>query len=235
MADGYLSNATVCLDVNENNTCDADEPTTTSDSNGNYEIEADTEEEANSPILAVAKAGETLDGGEAISEDYSIGSPAGSDSFVSPITALVQTVMQANPQMAKSEARNYIASFVGKSGNADQIFEDYIESNDGALHKVSQGVRKAFQKVRGQVKTEWGDNYNEGEDLGNLRYATRRLVRGQAGDIRSQLQNGTSVSNLDVAANTSDIKTLEEYKSQLAAKAEANIVSAQDYMESNPE
>ena len=36
VVDGYVKNATVCIDLNNNFQCDKNEPSTTSDSNGNY-------------------------------------------------------------------------------------------------------------------------------------------------------------------------------------------------------
>lgn len=51
--DGYISGATLCLDVNLNNTCDSNEPSTTSDANGLFSLSnIDTSTQSLLPVLA---------------------------------------------------------------------------------------------------------------------------------------------------------------------------------------
>ena len=53
VADGYLAGARVCLDLNDNQTCDDGEPSTVSSSGGAFTIEGATAEQLASAALVV--------------------------------------------------------------------------------------------------------------------------------------------------------------------------------------
>lgn len=52
VADGYISGATVCLDINANGTCDSTEPTATTDANGGYTISTTATIPAGTKLIA---------------------------------------------------------------------------------------------------------------------------------------------------------------------------------------
>ncbi|MCP4326523.1 MAG: hypothetical protein GY787_32775, partial [Alteromonadales bacterium] len=80
-ADGYLGFATVCLDVNNNKTCDSDEPTTTTNATGDFELPDLTQAEIDaSPLLVEIIAGETIDQDSPLTpltKSYTLSAPAG--------------------------------------------------------------------------------------------------------------------------------------------------------------
>jgi hypothetical protein len=51
--DGYIKEATVCLDTNENNLCDDNEPTTTTDENGSYSLDIDIAQQGYYPLISI--------------------------------------------------------------------------------------------------------------------------------------------------------------------------------------
>src|SRR5690606_5741673 len=97
-ADGYLQYATVCLDLNNNARCDADEPATISGDGGKFELTLADEQMAklsSSRLVVETKAGVTVDEdyGVAIKRGYTLQAPVNvekkGEQFVSPITSLV--------------------------------------------------------------------------------------------------------------------------------------------------
>ncbi len=95
--DGYIIGATVCLDVNSNNRCDAGEPTTTSTAGGAYTLPAYTGSIAG--LQVIAEVGPTArdedDGGALIGagNGYSLLAPAAASSTVTPLSTLVTTAI----------------------------------------------------------------------------------------------------------------------------------------------
>ena len=88
VADGYLVGATVCLDLNENNECDTDEPSATSGENGVFTISTSTQADLDASIVVeVSSTTIDEDTGAAVGAAYTLTAPAGS-AFVSPITTL---------------------------------------------------------------------------------------------------------------------------------------------------
>jgi hypothetical protein len=51
--DGYISGATVCLDINSNDLCDIGEPSTTTDSNGSFSFTSSSINLGNYPIITI--------------------------------------------------------------------------------------------------------------------------------------------------------------------------------------
>ena len=90
VADGYLRGATVCIDVNENESCDDDEPQTISEAGGVYTLNV-SDEYSDKPILAEVPADAIdEDTGEAFGRDVIFSTPADRPGFISPLTTLVQ-------------------------------------------------------------------------------------------------------------------------------------------------
>ncbi len=151
-ADGYLAGARVCLDLNNNASCDDGEPTTTTSAGGGYTLEGVTQEQiANSPIVVEIIVGETIDEdnpGETIDKTYTLTAPAGS-AFVSPLTTMVQNEIKENG-LSPDEAK---ASIQARLGTDLDPTEDYVAgSDDGTsgeefqrLHKVAQVTRAVIQ------------------------------------------------------------------------------------------
>jgi len=98
VADGYIENATVCFDSNDNLTCDASEPTTTTAADGTYSVTATGSVEGHAVIAVVGSdAKDSDDGGltlaEAGKEGFNFLAPAENPAVVSPLSTLIQFEM----------------------------------------------------------------------------------------------------------------------------------------------
>jgi hypothetical protein len=146
VADGYLINAKVCLDKNENYLCDSDEPMAYTNENGEYFLKIEKGDENRYPVLVeVTKNTVDTDTGNYVEDEYLLFSPPGEYKFISPYTTLVKTVMDLNPQFGIEDAKNYIETKLGLS-DVD-ILVNYMEENTSKnemLHKIAKNLTKLF-------------------------------------------------------------------------------------------
>lgn len=238
-ADGYLAGARVCLDLNNNASCDDGEPTTTTSAGGGYTLEGVTQEQiANSPIVVEIIVGETIDEdnpGETIDKTYTLTAPAGS-AFVSPLTTMVQNEIKENG-LSPDEAK---ASIQARLGTDLDPTEDYVAgSDDGTsgeefqrLHKVAQVTRAVMQKNIELVNTVVDETGVSQEDLTAL---IVEQVLEALDDIQQAIETAGDGFDADGLAGSDDLQStrldpskveeqLEERRDRRAATA-ANLAA----------
>jgi len=140
--DGYLKNATVCLDINNDGDCQVDsEPTSSVSATGLYSL--DTTNMEGSPadynIIVKVIAGTTIDldsPNKTIEKGYILTAPKG-ETIVTPLTTLVQAeVINGNDI---STAKTIIKGKLGLSEEID-LMADYIAMETPALHQIAQNL-----------------------------------------------------------------------------------------------
>ena len=137
VADGYLTGATVCLDMNRNKQCDTGEPTATTTTGGAYELpDIPTADSTAYPIAVEVVAG-TIDADDPanpIASGYTLTAPAGKHQFVSPITTMIQTKIDTNPTLSADEAEGAVKTSMGYSVDSTvSLYTDYVAAkNDGS-------------------------------------------------------------------------------------------------------
>ncbi|WP_250656956.1 hypothetical protein [Alkalimarinus coralli] len=142
VADGYLVNATVCLDINENKVCDEGEPSAVSTAGGEFTIEGATTEQLLKPLIVKVIAGVTSDeDGIEITSDYSMAAPAGYK-FVSPLTTMVQQELENNDGFVLADAESSIKA---KLGTDLDLSEDYVAGK--ASTEFTEEQKDEFQKL----------------------------------------------------------------------------------------
>lgn len=144
VADGYLSNATVCIDINENKKCDDSDPSATSIAGGKFTIDDATQAQRDKfPLLVEIKVGETIDEdneGITLNKPLTLAAPAGYD-FISPLSTMVQNNVEAG--VSKEDAEKIVQS---KLDTKLDLNTDYVAGKDSAdnaneyarLHQVAQ-------------------------------------------------------------------------------------------------
>jgi len=146
VADGYLINAKVCLDKNENYVCDSDEPSSYTKSDGSYSLEVESGDENKYPVIVeVGKDAIDTDTNENVSDEFLLFAPAGKYQFISPYTTLIKTQMDLNPQFSIDDAENVIKTKLGMP-SAD-LFANYLKDNSytsEVLHKVAKNLTSLF-------------------------------------------------------------------------------------------
>jgi hypothetical protein len=154
VADGYLVGAKVCLDENNNTTCDATEPMAITTQHGAYTITGISASDITTYPLLVEVNQTTIDEDTnlAVPQNYVLQSPPG-NTFISPISSMVLKYMQDN-KVGKSTAKTTIATQLGIS-DSSLITGNYLDSNSSeaqAVHKKAQVIAAAKMNVMQQIK-----------------------------------------------------------------------------------
>ncbi|WP_028111384.1 hypothetical protein [Ferrimonas kyonanensis] len=152
-ADGYLVNAQVCLDLNNNNECDPSEPTTQSQSGGQFHfdnLDGDLDL-TQARVLVKVIAGQTEDEdapGILIDQGYTMTAPAGVNAFISPLTTMLAAEVK-NSDLDLETATAALEQSLGIQGSELSVLDDYIagkqhENGQGydRIHKVAQVVAR---------------------------------------------------------------------------------------------
>ncbi|WP_028869291.1 Ig domain-containing protein [Psychromonas arctica] len=126
--DGYLENAELWVDTNDNLMLDSGDTklADNSDENGQFTL---TAEQQNHAVFVKAIAGETIDSVRgAVSTDFELSAPAGS-SVANPMTNMVIQQLAANPTLSQADAEDAVIKSIqdtGLTASRDLIFGDYL-------------------------------------------------------------------------------------------------------------
>jgi len=133
VVDGYIKNATVCVDLNKNDTCDADEPKANSNENGEYTLEY---QKTDAPIIAYGGVNTaTGNSFEGILKSYS--------DILTPVTSIVAELIASG--MDKQSAEEKVAKILNIP--ADSIYKDPVaeaEKNPELL-KANLKIQKTLE------------------------------------------------------------------------------------------
>lgn len=208
VADGYLVGATVCLDLNESDTCDIGEPSATTTDGGHFTISGATDAQIrNGKILVIADK-DTIDedllkdGGDGkVGSDFVLTSTPGKQGesqFISPLSTMVQTVMENNPGLSLQAARSSVADSVGLDpSDENKLLEDYVaaakDTNDtraAQLYLISQVTTRIQQQARESLTAKYqdGSGLNEAE----FRRLARNIIQSYVDDRLPDLSSWAS-------------------------------------------
>lgn len=201
VADGYLVGATVCLDVNENRICDPTEPKATTGAGGTYKITYQNSGDTNHPIVVEVSVGTVdEDTGKPVNKSYVLTAPAGKPEFVSPLTTMVQTVLEQNPALTVEDAEAAVKDSLGQTADSTvDLFTDYVAAKDDAenedapeyeqLHRVAQVVARVMEANHEAIEQAAAD---AGLDVEQVMDSVVRTVAAQ---VMAQL--GTIVQEVE--------------------------------------
>ncbi len=119
--DGVIEGATVCIDVNENNACDATEPTATTDVFGKFNLNS-------SGVTGTLLLTGGTDMGTGLPFSGSLKAPAGS-TVVTPLTSAVQALVETGASAA--DAEKTIKTALGIPAAVDVTSYDPFEEISG--------------------------------------------------------------------------------------------------------
>ncbi len=164
VADGYLDNALVCLDVNANKACDSDEPQARSTAGGAFTLDATEAQIAEAALVVKTIANETIDEdnpGVPLDKGYVMTAPAGYK-FVSPLSTMVQSHLEENKGAKLEDAEKEIKKKLGTEFDPKQDYvagknKDGVSDADKAefkrLHKVAQVTAKVLANNMEKLET----------------------------------------------------------------------------------
>lgn len=166
--DGYIQGATVCLDVNVNQTCDAGEPSATTAADGSYKL--DTSSLTTAQIKAAhlltnvpTSAKDADDGGKTLADvrkkGFSFMAPAAAyvkddgsavtGAVISPLTTLLSHEMISSGTPLAAASTNVVAR-LALAPDTD-LTQDFVAKKDVALMTKAQMLTVAIGEVKAEV------------------------------------------------------------------------------------
>lgn len=118
VADGLIQGAQVCYDLNDNGRCDSGEPVSANTgANGAYTLSVPASEAGKHAVIAIVPIGAIDADTGPVSAAYTLKAPPNADTaasiFVSPITTIVQEVMQASGSTNPAAATELVKQQLG--------------------------------------------------------------------------------------------------------------------------
>ncbi len=215
VADGYLSGAKVCLDINLNKICDAAEPSATTGTGGAYTLAVtDATQLSQYPVLVeVPATAVDEDTGVAVGKKFVLSAPVGKPEFISPLTTMVQNQIEANPGMTVDEAENELITSMGKDPAAVSLFTDYVEAKAdttnaaaddyNTLHNIAQVTARTLANNIETIETAVNDN----SVTLDLQEAFDALIQIVVEEVVAQL--ATITTNVETAEAASGDGTID--------------------------
>ncbi len=122
--DGPIKNATVCLDKNNNGACDTGEPTGKTDVAGKVTLKVDLADVGKYAVLAVVGTDAVDSDTGAVPVPFTLKAPADKTGVVSPLTTLVQSIIESTGVSSAVAASQVQA----QTGINVSLFEDFTKS-----------------------------------------------------------------------------------------------------------
>ena len=140
--DGYIKNADVCLDLNNNDQIDPNEPQAKSDENGSYKLVGNFD--LNDSLTIIAKNGIDIDTNKSFDGELKT---LVTQPNLTPATTLVKALMDKN--MTKDEAMSQVAKImkISKADIAKDPIEKMEKENNDSLYKANLSVHKTMELI----------------------------------------------------------------------------------------
>lgn len=169
--DGYLHNASICIDRNRNKICEIDEEiASTTNELGQVKVAL---ADAQYPIIAKVKAGVTTDSDQItpLTNSYELIAAANAD-FITPFSTLAHLGDLSLQGFADSVGVDYAAishDYVDDKGNASQVAHLLARSMTPLLEEraIDNGLTTLNARV-GEIKTHILKEVNDGVDLSTI-------------------------------------------------------------------
>lgn len=147
--DGYIQGATVCLDLNNNGTCDANnnEPSTVSGVNGAYTLNHNASVAlsglsilVNVPVGAIDQDGPSY----TVYTAYQMRTAAQAPALITPLTTLAVYEMKASGA-TWTQAQQTVSTRLMGDAQALNFSQDYVAQANNALHTLARSVANTLQ------------------------------------------------------------------------------------------
>ena len=197
VVDGVIQGATVCLDKNNNGTCDTGEPSGTTAADGSVTLSVLQTDAGKFPLIAVIGTGAVDKDSGAVTTAYVLEAPADNAAVISPLTTMVQQIATTS-NVSSADAAKIVAD---QTGITVSLFADYTKTRDSDPGSIAAG-----QVARAIVAT--------------IQEQTQAL----SGSVGAADASGGTISNADIAAAVRD--AVAGLLSQLVAAASSSGVQS---------
>jgi len=195
--DGYISGATVCLDLNNNYLCDINEPSAVTSTGGFYEFTYDGIIPAGTQILAdipITALDEDLG---PIEKPYTMMAPSDNPSVVTPLTTLIsQEIIDSGKEMNSETAEATVKRSLGVSETTKLLDNNFVENNQAELQQVAEVLAVAFAETKQAL--ELSDDLQD-ISVGDVTKAAIKVASLNASEI---VVNGQAIVTREQAIQT---------------------------------
>jgi hypothetical protein len=227
--DGYISGATVCADINGNGTCDSDEPSTTTDSTGNFTLEGE-----NVDNVTLLLSGGT-DIGTGLAFEGQMTAPMGSTT-ITPLTTMIQSLVEQGDSLEDAEAT--VKDSLGISSDIDLKNYDPIDAvnknpNDDKARKVLEEQTKV-QILISNISSTVNGLVQSGDLNEHINSTFNSIANGLKKNKESlDLTDSTFIEDLitDSASNSSEETLDSSMKTVIAQKMIETISQTSRHMQ----
>lgn len=196
VADGYIRDAVVCLDQDDDQQCGSSEPRTLTNTFGRYTLtDVPADMAAKHAVIAVVPPG-AYDSDVPVSPimaGYVMTAPLGKHAFISPLTTLVSGRMQLHPELAETAAASVTAQELHIP--VDSLYRNYMAdatTESIQLHKIARLAGRQFA-VYSRILDKNPD-YNASRSRYRMRVYSRLFTRDfrvQRDELADPLQEVT--------------------------------------------
>jgi hypothetical protein len=138
--DGYLKGATAFLDLNDNGKLDRNEPNSETNGSGQFTLNATASQFAKHRVVVWVPEGAIDSNTGRVDAPFSLTSPAGHGSVVSPLTTLVAAHMAEGSSF--DDALSKVGQDLRLTGN---VMKDFMADNDFNFQKIAVAVTEILK------------------------------------------------------------------------------------------
>jgi len=198
--DGPIKKAQVCLDTNNNGTCDAGEPTAVTDENGKANLVVESTLAGKFPLIAVVGT-DAIDMDrptEAITTPFTMKAPADKPSVITPLTTLVQEQISATGTTS-TEAEKQVKQ---QTGINVSLFEDFTKGTTDDHKAAATLARMVVVTTQQQAETVKNDKdaNNVAISKADLDKAVQQALMAMLPKLVEALQDATVTAAADAKA-----------------------------------
>ena len=248
-ADGYLFGATVCLDQNADGSCTGESIISTTSSGGAYSLTIPAGVDASAYSVVVEVGPGVVDEGEDtsstdddtnITDGYTLSSPPGKPEFISPLTTLINNIIQDSTPAEILRVENQLKDQLGISGSSLSLYQDYVSaSKTGNDSSQYLNLFRTVQLLARHFATTEKALANIGATKAQIAKATSSLATDQISTIVGVVQSDPTTFNVEDAfakqldtwkAKATEITSVDDIKKHIARTKVPKIVSTGIFM-----
>lgn len=230
--DGYLQNATVCVDINGNKACDTTEPRNNTNLAGYFSLSTLSQ----AALIVDVSPGLTKDSlvmgqeGEPVTRDFFLTAPLSSPT-VTPLTTLVQVGVEQGYYTDFSAGSAAVAAALNVPAGTDLTNYDYLSAGNArvavAASIVTEAIASAIANIQDNVSNDMATTENTFETAVKVLIdpelaggAGTSLMQEIGSNVAEAVAEDATVSSVDVSSLVDSVET--------AIENDASIVSAED-------
>jgi len=257
VADGYIRGAVVCVDLNENQSCDANEPSAVTIEGGVYNLDVPSDASDKSIIADIPAEAIDEDTGETVGRALVFAAPAERPEFLSPMTTLVVEELRNNPALDLDSAEASLKTMLGVTDDDVSLFSDYVAGSSDTsiteeqagdfkyLHDTARVVVSLMKDIDQRVEQAASDSGIDVSGDKNTQQAIRDIVRSEvktllpqiAAEVGSMIESSSEGSGIvldpDLLARSIssdqdlDLESVDERIETIKAEAEVEKATMQ--------